>query len=153
MFAGPATSASILQMGESTQVMIVKDILRQPGARLLQHLSSRDLALISLHEPLLFSPALGAACISREEEHEDDEQCVIVGWRKEANGIKLDIIQHSILLNAGTEFSMLKVDSTYSVISNCNSSYIYDSEKLQEEKTCIQTDCQVCKTTSTYLLC
>ena len=86
MFAGPATSASILQMGESTQVMIVKDILRQPGARLLQHLSSRDLALISLHEPLSFSPSLGAACISREEEQGVEEQCVIVGWRKEANG-------------------------------------------------------------------
>ena len=157
MFAGPSSSASILQMGEDTQVMIVKDILTQPGARLLQHLSSRDLALISLHEPLSFSPALGAVCISRGEEHEE-EQCVIVGWSKEANGNKLDIIQHIIdilLLNAGTEFSMLKVDSTYSIISdhisNCNSSYIFDSEKLHDEKTCIETNCQVCKTTSNYI--
>ena len=86
MFAGPATSASILHMGEDTQVMIVKDILSQPGSRLLQHFSSRDLALISLHEPLSFSSALGAACISQEEKHREDEHCVIVGWRKEANG-------------------------------------------------------------------
>ena len=42
----------------------------------------------------------------------------------------------------GTEFSMVKADSGYN-IRNCNSSYDIFSEKLQEEKTCIQTDCQV----------
>ena len=37
---------------------------------------------------------------------------------------------------------MVKADSGYN-IRNCNSSYDIFSEKLQEEKTCIQTDCQV----------
>ena len=93
VFAGPATSASILHMEADTQVMIVKDILSQPGSRHLQHVTSRDLALISLHEPLSFSPSLGAACISREEVEGTEQQCVIVGWRKEANGkLNSDII-------------------------------------------------------------
>ena len=98
VFAGPASSASILHMEADTQVMIVKDILRQPGSRHLQHVSSRDLALISLHEPLSFSPSLGAACIRSEEEDRTEQQCVIVGWRKEANG-NSDIIEHSINYN------------------------------------------------------
>ena len=85
-------------MEADTQVMIVKDILRQPGSRRLQHVSSRDLALISLHEPLSFSPSLGAACISRELEDGAEQQCVIAGWRKEANG-NSDIIEHSINYN------------------------------------------------------
>ena len=97
MFAGPASSASILHMEEDTQVMIVKDILSQPGSRHLQHFSSADLTLISLHEPLSFSPGLGAACISREEDGAE-QQCVIVGWRKEANG-KLYSDPLDILLN------------------------------------------------------
>ena len=78
-------------------MMIVKDILSQPGSRHLQHLSSADLALISLHEPLSFSPGLGAACISREEDAVE-KHCVIVGWRKEANG-KLYSDPLDILLN------------------------------------------------------
>ena len=72
-------------MEGDTQVMIVKDILAQPGSRHLQHSDSRDLALISLHEPLTFSPGLGAACISSEEEQTSDPQCVIVGWKRERN--------------------------------------------------------------------
>ena len=89
MFAGPPTSSAILDM-EATQIIIVKNILLHPGARRHQHVTSRDLALISLHESLIFSPGVGAVCHRQDTMEEDinkqKPECVLVGWNSAENG-------------------------------------------------------------------
>ena len=88
VFAGPPTQQ--LDM-EYTQIMIVRDILHHPAVRHHQHLVSPDLALVSLHHPLSFSQAeVGAVCLQEKEEQEEGEQeeeCLVVGWSSNTTGI------------------------------------------------------------------
>ena len=81
VFAGPPNSASILDM-ESTQILIVKEIINHPGFRRHQHLSSHDVTLVSLYDPFTFSPGVGAACL---KSNPVPDQCMIVGWRSSDN--------------------------------------------------------------------
>ena len=100
VFAGPPNSGAILDM-ESTQIMIVKDIIKHPLSRKYQHFSTHDLALVDLHESLKFSMNIGAAChVDQEQTIKNVEQCKIVGWESSNNGksLKLKSKLYSILL-------------------------------------------------------
>ena len=77
VFAGPPHSASILDM-ESTQILLVRDIINHPAFRRHQQMTSHDVTLVSLYDPFTFGQGVGAACLKPDPV---PDQCMIVGWR------------------------------------------------------------------------
>ena len=63
---------------EKAQIRIVREILPHPMIRLGLHLTSPDLALVQLQQPLSFGDLVEAVCLPSKEIQES-QVCVSVG--------------------------------------------------------------------------
>ena len=73
---------------DTTQIRIVREIVPHPMARLGQHLTSPDLALVQLDEPLSLGGEVGAICLGSSQITKD-QVCVSAGWTPLETGVCL----------------------------------------------------------------
>lgn len=71
---------------DKTQIRIVREVVPHPLARLGQHLTSPDLALVQLDQPLSLGDLVGAVCLASKELQED-QVCISVGWTLAETGL------------------------------------------------------------------
>ena len=87
VFAGPSgydPSAS-----ESAQIKLVKTILSHPLARRTQHLVDWDLALVEIHDGLVFNSLVSPLCLAASAVQER-QLCVTAGWTSSSQGISFN---------------------------------------------------------------
>ena len=84
MFGGP-TGYNPTAFDQETQIRIVKDLVPHPLAKQGLHLTSYDVILVELHEPLSLNKLVNAICLA-EEDIKPGQLCITAGWTSAKQG-------------------------------------------------------------------
>ena len=84
LFGGPR-GYNPTAFDQTTQIKIVKELVPHPLSKQGLHLTSYDVILVELQEPLTFNTFVNAICLA-EEDIEPRQLCVVAGWTSSQQG-------------------------------------------------------------------
>ena len=82
VFGGPSGNNP---QDKSTQIKIVRNILSHPSTKIGQHLSTYDVSLVQLLEPLELNSLVSPICLASED-ITSKQLCVSAGWTSSTAG-------------------------------------------------------------------